>query len=52
VRKGKDINITYETEGYLFQSENINVPKESTHGEMTKKYCAAAYKDRSFHGAE
>jgi outer membrane protein OmpA-like peptidoglycan-associated protein len=34
--RGTDYNISYEAEGYLFQSENINAPKEKTYSEVTK----------------
>jgi len=36
LERGKDYNISYEADGYLFQSENINAPKEKTYSEITK----------------
>ncbi len=36
VSRGQNINISYEGEGYLFQSENINVPKEPTYSVLQK----------------
>lgn len=36
VQKGKNYNISFEAEGYLFQSENINVPKDPGFADITK----------------
>jgi outer membrane protein OmpA-like peptidoglycan-associated protein len=36
LERGKDYNVSYEAEGYLFQSENINVPKDRTYSEIIK----------------
>ncbi len=33
---GQDLNITYEAEGYLFYSNNINIPKDATYTEIKK----------------
>jgi outer membrane protein OmpA-like peptidoglycan-associated protein len=34
--RGKNYNISYEAEGYLFQSENVNVPKQPEFSVLTK----------------
>jgi outer membrane protein OmpA-like peptidoglycan-associated protein len=34
--RGNDYNVSFEAEGYLFQSENINAPKEKTYSEIKK----------------
>ena len=34
--RGVDYNISYEADGYLFQSENLNPPKEKTYSEVKK----------------
>ena len=36
LQRGSDYNVSYESPGYLFQSENINVPKERAYSEVTK----------------
>ncbi len=36
LQRGIDYNVSYEADGYLFQSENINVPKDKTYSEITK----------------
>lgn len=36
VNRGKNYNISYEAEGYLFQSENVNVPKQPAYSTMQK----------------
>lgn len=36
IERGKDYNISYEADGYLFQSENLNVPKDKSYSEITK----------------
>ncbi|MBI3502910.1 MAG: OmpA family protein [Bacteroidetes bacterium] len=36
LQRGNDYNVSYEADGYLFQSENINVPKEKTYSEIKK----------------
>lgn len=36
LQRGSNYNISYECDGYLFQSENINVPKDRTYSELTK----------------
>lgn len=36
VQRGNDYNVSYEAPGYLFHSENINVPKERLYSEITK----------------
>ncbi len=34
--RGNDYNISYEADGYLFQSENIKTPKDKSHDEIKK----------------
>lgn len=36
LNRGEDYNVSYEAEGYLFQSENINIPKEPEYSVMRK----------------
>jgi outer membrane protein OmpA-like peptidoglycan-associated protein/tetratricopeptide (TPR) repeat protein len=36
LKPGKNYNITYESEGYLFKSENIEVPENSAYQEINK----------------
>jgi len=36
LKSGDNCNLTYEAEGYLFQSENINVPKSETYSVIKK----------------
>ena len=36
VQMGQDLNLTYEAEGYLFYSDNVNVPKDATYTEIKK----------------
>ena len=36
LERGKDYNISYEAAGYLFQSENINIPKDKSYSEIKK----------------
>jgi outer membrane protein OmpA-like peptidoglycan-associated protein len=36
LQRGNNYNISYECDEYLFQSENINVPKEKTYSEIVK----------------
>lgn len=36
IERGKDYNVSYEADGYLFQSQNINVPKDKTYSEVTR----------------
>lgn len=36
LQRGNNYNLSYEAEGYLFRSENVNVPKEPTYSELTK----------------
>lgn len=36
LQRGNNYNISYEADGYLFQSENINVPKEKIYSEIRK----------------
>ena len=33
---GKNYNITYQTEGHLFYSENVDIPKKSTYYEVSR----------------
>ncbi len=36
LERGNDFNISFEADGYLFQSENINAPKEKSYSEIKK----------------
>jgi outer membrane protein OmpA-like peptidoglycan-associated protein len=36
IERGKNYNISFEADGYLFQSININVPKKAEYSEMKK----------------
>ncbi|HSH66980.1 MAG TPA: OmpA family protein, partial [Bacteroidia bacterium] len=36
LNRGENYNISYEAKGYLFQSENVNVPKEPEYSQLTK----------------
>jgi outer membrane protein OmpA-like peptidoglycan-associated protein len=36
VNRGQNYNLSYEAQGYLFQSENVNVPKQPEYSVMTK----------------
>lgn len=36
LQRGQNFNLSYEAEGYLFQSENVNVPKEKTYSQLEK----------------
>ncbi len=36
LNRGQNYNISYEAPGYLFQSENINVPKQPSYNTLTK----------------
>ncbi len=36
LKSGENYNLTYEAEGYLFQSENINVPKQENYSVIKK----------------
>lgn len=36
VQRGFDYNISYEAEGFLFQSENLSTPKDKTYAEIRK----------------
>jgi len=36
VNRGQNYNISYEADGYLFQSENVNVPKQPEFSILTK----------------
>lgn len=36
LNRGQNYNISYEAEGYLFQSENVNVPKQPEFSSLTK----------------
>ncbi len=36
LERGNNYNISFEAKGYLFQSENINVPKEAVYSEINK----------------
>ena len=36
LQRGNDYNISFEAAGYLFQSENINAPKEKSYSEIKK----------------
>ncbi|MBI4930337.1 MAG: OmpA family protein [Bacteroidetes bacterium] len=36
LERGKDYNISFEADGYLFQSENINAPKDKSYSEINK----------------
>ncbi|MGQ0827598.1 MAG: OmpA family protein [Bacteroidota bacterium] len=36
LNRGKDYNISYEAQGYLFQSINVNVPKQPEYSVLTK----------------
>lgn len=36
VNRGQNYNISYEADGYLFQSENVNVPKQPEFSVLTK----------------
>ncbi|MCE3279403.1 MAG: hypothetical protein K0S44_1594 [Bacteroidetes bacterium] len=36
LNRGKNYNISYEAEGYLFQSENVNVPKQPEFSTLKK----------------
>lgn len=36
LERGNDYNISYEAPGYLFQSENLNVPKDKNYSEIKK----------------
>lgn len=37
LNKGQNYNLSFEAKGYLFQSENVNVPKQPTFSEITKE---------------
>ncbi|MBI4945153.1 MAG: OmpA family protein [Bacteroidetes bacterium] len=37
LQRGNDYNVSFEAEDYLFQSENINAPKEKTYSEIKKE---------------
>lgn len=36
LNRGQNYNISYEADGYLFQSENVNVPKQPEYSSMEK----------------
>ena len=36
LERGKNYNLTFEAEGYLFQSENVNLPKEQVYSVIEK----------------
>ncbi len=36
LNRGQNYNISYESKGYLFQSENVNVPKQPEYNTMAK----------------
>lgn len=36
LNRGQNYNISYEADGYLFQSENVNVPKQPEYSVITK----------------
>jgi outer membrane protein OmpA-like peptidoglycan-associated protein len=36
LNRGQNYNISYEAPGYLFQSENVNVPKQPSYNTLTK----------------
>lgn len=36
LQRGQNYNLSYEADGYLFQSENVNVPKEPVYSEINK----------------
>jgi outer membrane protein OmpA-like peptidoglycan-associated protein/tetratricopeptide (TPR) repeat protein len=36
LNRGQNYNISYEADGYLFQSENVNVPKQPEYSALTK----------------
>lgn len=36
LNRGQNYNISYEANGYLFQSENVNVPKQPEYSALTK----------------
>ncbi|MBL7892133.1 MAG: PD40 domain-containing protein [Bacteroidia bacterium] len=36
LQRGQNYYLSYEAEGYLFQSENVNVPKEPVYSEINK----------------
>jgi outer membrane protein OmpA-like peptidoglycan-associated protein len=36
LNRGQNYNISYEASGYLFQSENVNVPKQPSYNTLTK----------------
>jgi outer membrane protein OmpA-like peptidoglycan-associated protein len=36
LNRGQNYNISYEAKGYLFQSENINVPKKPQYDQLTR----------------
>jgi outer membrane protein OmpA-like peptidoglycan-associated protein len=36
LNRGQNYNISYEAAGYLFQSENVNVPKQPSYNTLTK----------------
>lgn len=36
LNRGENYNLSYEAEGYLFQSENVNIPKQPEYSVITK----------------
>lgn len=36
LNRGNDYNLSFEADGYLFQSENVNVPKKPEYSELVK----------------
>ncbi|MCC6838028.1 MAG: PD40 domain-containing protein [Bacteroidia bacterium] len=37
LNRGNDYNLSFEADGYLFQSENVNVPKKPEYSEIVKE---------------
>ena len=44
LNRGQNYNISYEAKGYLFQSENVNIPKQSEYTALTKNMVLARVK--------
>lgn len=44
LNRGQNYNISYEAKGYLFQSENVNIPKQPEYTALTKNMVLARVK--------
>ena len=47
LNRGQNYNLSYEAKGYLFQSENVNVPKQPEYNTLTKNIVLSKVKPGS-----